>query len=107
MDFRVGGRESNRGGPEGGPVYRFDSVYQDIVPNARIIYTYDMHLDAQRISVSVATFEFRPEGAGTHLVFTEQGAFLDGLDKPEFRQAGSESLLDALGAELSRHPANA
>jgi len=107
MDFRVGGRETNRGGPKGGPVSSFDSVYQDIVPNVRIIYTYDMHLDDKRISVSVATVELRPEGDGTRLVFTEQGAYLDDFDKPEYREQGSADILDALGAELQRQSATA
>ena len=29
-----------------------------------------------------------------------QGAFLDGFDKPDMREQGTVSLLDALGAEL-------
>jgi hypothetical protein len=57
MDFRVGGREVNSGGPKGGPVLVFNAFYQDIVANERIVYTYDMHLDDQRISVSLATIE--------------------------------------------------
>jgi uncharacterized protein YndB with AHSA1/START domain len=100
LDFRVGGREINRGGPPGGPVFTFDARYQDIVPDQRIVYTYDMHADETRISVSLATVEFKPAGAGTQLIFTEQGAFLDGGDKPQYREQGTSDLLDALGAEL-------
>jgi uncharacterized protein YndB with AHSA1/START domain len=107
LDFRVGGREISRGGPPGGPVYAFDARYQDIVSNERIIYTYDMHLDEKRISVSLATVEFKPAGAGTRLIFTEQGAFLDGYDNPAQREHGTGELLDALGAELRREPAKA
>ena len=43
LDFRVGGREHASGGPPGGPVHSFDARYQDIVPDQRIVYTYDMH----------------------------------------------------------------
>lgn len=64
LDFRVGGREANRGGPKGGPVYAFDGRYQDIVADERIVYTYSMHLDQTLISVSVATVELQPKGAG-------------------------------------------
>src|SRR4051794_40750511 len=53
LDFRVGGREINRGGPQGGPIYSFESHYQDIVPDQRIVYTYEMHTDTTRISVSL------------------------------------------------------
>jgi uncharacterized protein YndB with AHSA1/START domain len=88
-------------------VYTYEARYQDIVPDQRIVYTYDMHRDETRISVSLATVVFTPEGDGTLLVYTEQGAFLDGEDKPEYRQQGTGSLLDALGAELQRQPARA
>ena len=67
MDFRVGGRESNSGGPEGRPVHRFNALYHDIVPDQRIIYSYDMHIGDTRISVSLATIELEPEGTGPGL----------------------------------------
>jgi uncharacterized protein YndB with AHSA1/START domain len=102
LDFRVGGREVSRGRPPEGPGYSFDARYQDIVPNQRIVYTYDMHLDDKRISVSLATVELAPVGAGTRLIFTEQDAFLDGFDTVAQREQGTGTLLDALGAELRR-----
>jgi uncharacterized protein YndB with AHSA1/START domain len=101
MDFRVGGKEVNAGGPKGGPVHTFNAIYQDIVPNERIVYSYDMHLDDRRISVSLTTIELQPEGKGTRLVLTEQGAFLDGYDDPSGREHGTGALLDALGMSLS------
>jgi uncharacterized protein YndB with AHSA1/START domain len=107
LDFRVGGREVNRGGPSGGPVHTYRALYWDIVPDQRIVYTYDMHRDETRISVSLATVEFKPAGAGTRLIFTEQGAFLDGHDTPDQREEGTGGLLDALGAELVRESAHA
>ncbi len=100
-DFRVGGRESNKGGPKGGVVHAFDCIYQDIVPNERIIFSYDMHLDAQKISVSLTTVEMRPEGKGTRLTFTEQGVFLDGYDNAGDREEGTKGLLENLGRFLA------
>jgi uncharacterized protein YndB with AHSA1/START domain len=105
LEFRVGGRERASGGPPGGPVHTYEARYHDIVPDQRIVATYDMYLDGTRISVSLATVEFRPEGAGTRLVFTEQGAFLDGYDNPAQRERGTRDLLDALGTELRCEPA--
>lgn len=102
IDFRVGGREVNSGGPKGGPVHIFNAIYQDIVADERIIYSYDMHLGETRISVSLATFELAADGKGTRLTFTEQGAFLDGFDDAGGRERGTRQLLDALGAELER-----
>jgi uncharacterized protein YndB with AHSA1/START domain len=105
LEFRVGGREVGRGGPKGGPVHLYEARYQDIVANQRIVYSYSMYLDQALISVSLATVELRPEGAGTRLVVTEQGAYLDGYDDAGQRERGTAELLDALGAELRREPA--
>jgi uncharacterized protein YndB with AHSA1/START domain len=100
LDFRVGGWERGRGVLPDGREYTFQALYQDIVPGRRIVYTYDMLLDGTRISVSVATAEFRPERDGTRLVFTEQGAFLDGHEMPARREQGMGSLLASLGEWL-------
>jgi hypothetical protein len=60
-----------------------------------------MLLEETRISVSLATLEFTLVGDGdTRLVFTEQGAFLDGHESPARRAEGMGGLLDALGEEL-------
>ena len=100
IDFRVGGRESMSGSlPDGSATFTFDAVYQDIVPDSRFVYSYDMTMNGRRISVSVATFEFyEADGAdgGTRLVLTEQGAYLDGLDTSAQREEGTRALLDAL-----------
>jgi uncharacterized protein YndB with AHSA1/START domain len=104
LDFRVGGRELNRGATPDGEVYTYEARYQDIVPDERIVYTYEMRRDETRISVSLATVELKPEDAGTRLIFTEQGAFLDGEDKAEIREQGMGSLLDALSADVQREP---
>jgi uncharacterized protein YndB with AHSA1/START domain len=100
LDFRVGGREVNRGGPPGGPIYTYDSEFRDIVPEQRIVYTYEMHADEARISVSVATVEFRNLDATTQLILTEQGVFLDGHDTAAQREEGTRSLLDSLAGLL-------
>ena len=101
IDFRVGGRESLRGGaPGSGASFTYDALYQDIVDNERIIYSYEMTMDGKRISVSVASLEFLAEGSGTKLILTELGAYLDALDTNETRRQGTEELLDALGRYL-------
>ena len=82
-------------------------MLQDIVPNERIVSTDDMRLDDRRISVSLATMQLEPVGAGTRVTYTEQGAFLDGFDDPEVRGQGNADLLDALGKGLEREVANA
>jgi len=107
LDFRVGGREHVSGRPPGGPIHSFDARYQDIVRDRRIIYTYDMHMDTTRISVSLATVELEPAGAGTRLIFTEQSVFLDGADTAAKREHGTRALLDNLDAALRQTSRNA
>ena len=77
------------------------------MPNHRIIYGYDMHLDDKRISVSLATVEFKPAGKSTRLTFTEQGAFLDGFDDPSMRERGTVVLLENLSKAVIRESAGA
>lgn len=101
MDFRVGGRETSVGGPPGEWVSSFTALYQDIVPDQRIVYTYDMLIDGRRISVSVATIELFPTAqGGTRLVLTEQGAYLDAADNPAQREEGTRGLMDQLVAAV-------
>jgi uncharacterized protein YndB with AHSA1/START domain len=97
----VGGVELNRGGPPGGPVYTYAAEFRDIVVDQRIVYADEMHLDETRISVSIATVEFRESDGSTQIVLTEQGVFLDGHDTAEQREQGTRSLLDALGTSLA------
>jgi hypothetical protein len=54
------------------------------------------------MSISLTTVEFKPEGTGTRLIFTEQGVFLDGTDWAAGREQGTQGLLDKLGAALTR-----
>ena len=106
LDFKVGGRESLSGGPQGGPIHTYNALYQDIVPDERIVLTYEMHLDQVRISVSLGTTEFKPSGQGagkgTRLVYTEQAVFLDGYDDAGSRERGTRGLFDQLAAFLEK-----
>jgi uncharacterized protein YndB with AHSA1/START domain len=102
LDFRIGGREVNRGGPPGGPVYLYESQFRDIVPEQRIVYTYEMFADDTRLSVSVTTVEFHDHGAATQLVLTEQGVFLDGHDTAAQREEGTRALFESLAEVLTR-----
>ena len=103
FDFRAGGRE--RFGFEYNETnYRYDALYYDIVPDQRIIYSYEMYANDARISVSVATIEFAATAEGTVLTWTEQGAYLDGFDGDEagrLRQGGTEEMLDGLAKYLA------
>ena len=103
FDFRIGGHERFGFGYQG-ISYRYDARYYDIVPDQRIIYSYEMHGDGTRISVSVATIEFAATADDTALTWTEQGAYLDGFDgaqASELRQGGTAEMLDGLAKYLA------
>lgn len=80
----------------------YDVSYRDIVPDNRIIYTYEMQMNGKRISVSIATIEFTPTTSGTRMVLREDGAYLDGLDTSAQREAGTNYLMDQVGLWLDR-----
>ncbi len=103
FDFRVGGRE-RFGHKWQGTTYRYDALYYDIVPDQRLVYCYEMYAGDVRISVSVATIEFAKNSEGTTLSWTEQGAYLDGIDgtgAPGLRKEGTAEMLDGLTSYLS------
>jgi uncharacterized protein YndB with AHSA1/START domain len=101
FDFRVGGRERFTFTESDGRKMAYDGLYYDIVPEQRIVYSYALYADDARISVSVATIEFAKDAEGTTLTWTEQGAYLDGLDQPADRAGGTGWLMDNLGEFLS------
>lgn len=102
LDFRVGGKESSSFRFERGDLVTFDATYLDIVPETRVILAYGMTVAGRRISASLATTEFKPEGTGTRLIFTEQGAYLDGQDQIPGREIGTRELFEALARELDK-----
>ncbi|MBM7563967.1 SRPBCC family protein [Paenibacillus sacheonensis] len=101
FEFRVGGRESSRNTFPDGMKINFEAYYQEIVPGERIVYSYILDMNEARVSVSVVTVEFKTAENGTRLVFTEQGAFLDGHDTAAQREHGTGIMLDTLGKCLS------
>jgi uncharacterized protein YndB with AHSA1/START domain len=104
LDFRVGGQERLFGVlAQSGKTFDYNSVYGDIVDGRRIVATYDVLINGRRISVSLLTVELQAvDGdAGTHLVMTEQGVFLDGLDTNELRIVGARESLDNMEKYLA------
>jgi uncharacterized protein YndB with AHSA1/START domain len=59
-----------------------------------------MSMDEKPFSASLATIELLPDGSGTDLVFTHQGAYFEGADGPEMRKRGWEILLGELAKEV-------
>ena len=61
-----------------------------------------MSLGDKRISASLVTIELLPTDKGTDLICTHQGAFFEGSDGPQIREAGWRQLLELLGNGLMR-----
>ncbi len=101
MDFRVGGMERVCFRLRNGMLCRNDTVYQDIVPDQRIVIAYTMRMNDRRISSSQATTELMPSEKGTNLIFTEQAAFFEGADGPQMRQEGWQLLFEQLASEMA------
>jgi uncharacterized protein YndB with AHSA1/START domain len=105
LDFKVGGRERAQmkmgpGTPVSGMTLVNETIYQVIVPAQRIVAAYKMSMDGTPFSASLVTIELIPNGAGTDLVFTHQGAYFENADGPEMRKDGWEKLLGKLEKEL-------
>ena len=104
LDFRVGGSELTRGRQADGPELTFASTYQEIRPAELIVYSSTLSRADTLATVSVTTVEFVATDAGTRLVLTEYGVFLNELENPTWREQGTRTWLEQLTAHLSNHP---
>ena len=100
VDFRVGGTERNTFAAKDGPVFTYEACFRDIVQDERIVLTNHMHSDETRIAVNLVHIQFDAEGTGTRLTLTDQGVYLDGHDRADWREEGTRDELDRLALEL-------
>lgn len=108
LDFREGGKETSAFRVAGGntpfppeTTFSNETVFNEIIRNERIIYTYSMARDGMRFSISLASVEFHAAGKGTRLILTEHGAFFEGGDGVKMREQGWQELLTKLDEYLS------
>ncbi len=102
FDFRAGGRERKRWRTPEGRELGFGAVYLDVVPEARIVYAYEMRLDGALLSASLVTVELSARDGGTRMRFTEQAAFVSGGDREQRidgTNEGFDRLVEALADE--------
>jgi uncharacterized protein YndB with AHSA1/START domain len=105
LDFRAGGREHlvyrmGAGAPISGVIAN-EGTIQNLVPNQRFVTTYTMSHDGRVFSIAVITIELLPAAAGTDLICTHQGTYLEGADGPEMRKHGWTYLLGELEKALA------
>lgn len=103
LDFRPPGHETHQVIYPDGRVQPIEKVFFNIVDARRIMFTYDIRLDARRLSVSLVTVEFFASRRGTRKVYTERLADLYGHEDRAQRLHGTEESLDRLGLHLLRH----
>lgn len=96
LDFRPLGRETHRVVDPVRGEQLVEKVFFDIVPDRRLVFAYDISLEARRLSVSLVTVEFEAARAGTRMVYTEQLAYLDGHEDLAQRIHGTGVALDRL-----------
>jgi uncharacterized protein YndB with AHSA1/START domain len=105
-DFREGGREIKRFGPPDDPRFVADTLYLDIVPQHRIVFSYSMTSRDVPVSVSLTTVELSPARKATRLTLIEQIVLLDGNDTLANREEGLASMLEKIGAMVSASDSN-
>ncbi|MFO1017026.1 MAG: SRPBCC family protein [Hyphomonadaceae bacterium] len=108
IDFREGGSEKSiygfrRGEEVFGEKTAFtnETVFNEIIENERIVFTYSMARNGARFSVSLATVEIKEANGGSRMIFTEHGAFFEGGDNVTMREQGWQELLGKLDAFLA------
>lgn len=100
LDARIGGTERAHGRFPNGIETIYEARYYDVVPDRRLLFTFDMAVGGRHYSLSLASVEIEPHGDGSRLVFTEHVAFLTGSDETENRRHGTAGLIEQLVAIL-------
>jgi uncharacterized protein YndB with AHSA1/START domain len=107
LDFVVGGQEVLVGKmlpstPVAGAVLKWSSIYADVEPDNRIVFSQVVEMNERRISCALISVEFLPADTGCLVRLTHQAAFFEGSDGPDMRKIGWQALLEQLGSQLSQ-----
>lgn len=107
LDFSIGGQEVLVGKmlpstPVAGAVLKWSSIYAEVKPDDRIVFSQVVEMNERRISCSLISVEFLPVDTGCQVRLTHQAAFFEGSDGPEMRKMGWQALLKQLGSQLSQ-----
>jgi uncharacterized protein YndB with AHSA1/START domain len=100
-DFREGGRDLFRCGPENDPKFRGETLYHLIVLNRRVVSSETVDVNGQRLAVSLNTLDLEASGESTNLKLTVQMVSLAGAGMIEGYESGNKSALENLARHLS------
>ncbi len=101
-DLRIGGRDVFRFGLRGRLHYRCESIYHDVAPGRRIVFTDVVSVGDIRLWIGVTTLELTPTGKRTLLKVTAHMVRLDDAESYDGCDARYAVLLDDLERYL-RH----
>ena len=93
-DLRVGGRYCISFSATDGEYFQVGGVYREIVPNERLVFSWAWHSTPER--ESLVTISFKPDSAGTLMIF-HHAQFFDEAARDN-HQRGWSSFLDKLDA---------
>ena len=93
LDVRVGGRYRIGWTDEKGEPFEVGGIYREVVPNERLKFTWAWHSTPER--ESLVTVQFRPDAAGTLLIFDHE-QFADEAARDNHKR-GWSTFFDALG----------
>jgi uncharacterized protein YndB with AHSA1/START domain len=95
LDVRVGGRYHIRFGVPGDEEHNVSGVYQEVVPNKKLVFSWAWQSTPER--VSRVTVVLQPESGGTELIFRHEQFFDEAArDRHEEGWGGAFIKLDRL-----------
>jgi len=97
IDARVGGRYCGSFTMESGEYHEVGGVYREMVPNARLVFSWAWHSTPER--QSVVTVSLKPDGDGTLLTLTHE-QFFDSAAR-DGNQRGWNGALEKLARYLA------
>ena len=100
-DFREGGRDVFRCGPPNNLKFRGVTIYHEIIPNRRVIWTETLSEGAERLAVALNSLEFEQIAEGANLKFTVQIISFVGPGMVEGYESGNRGALDGLSLHLA------
>lgn len=101
-DFRVGGRDVARCGAKADPRIRVESLYVDIIPEARIITMETINEQTRPLATNLTTIEFLSEGDATRMKVTVQIISFVGEGMISNTKFGHEGSLANMAAHLEK-----
>jgi len=103
-DFREGGRDVFRCGPPNNLKFRGVTIYHEIIPNRRVIWTETLSKGANRLAIALNSLEFEQGAEGANLKLTVQMISFVGPGMVEGYESGNRGALDSLSHHLAAHP---